>query len=84
MRIFKEWFENFRQSINGYNFYVDFEKVYSAEVCGGKISASSPFIIAQDTSGEHTSAFESELDDLLIRRGAIGQSEIDSLRKYYF
>lgn len=28
MRIFKEWFENFRQSINGYNFYVDFEKVY--------------------------------------------------------
>ena len=28
MRDFKEWFSNFRQSINGYNFYVDFEKVY--------------------------------------------------------
>lgn len=28
MRDFKEWFSNFRQSINGYDFYVDFEKVY--------------------------------------------------------
>lgn len=28
MRNFKEWFECFRQSINGYDFYVDFEKVY--------------------------------------------------------
>lgn len=28
MRNFKEWFEKFRQSINSYNFYVDFEKVY--------------------------------------------------------
>ncbi|MBE7067708.1 MAG: restriction endonuclease [Clostridiales bacterium] len=28
MRNFKEWFGCFRQSINGYKFYVDFEKVY--------------------------------------------------------
>ena len=28
MRDFKELFSNFRQSINGYDFYVDFEKVY--------------------------------------------------------
>ena len=27
-RDFKEWFSNFRQSINGYDFYVDFQKVY--------------------------------------------------------
>lgn len=28
MRNFKEWFGNFRKSINSYDFYVDFEKVY--------------------------------------------------------
>lgn len=28
MRNFNEWLDKMRPSINGYNYYVDFEKVY--------------------------------------------------------
>ena len=29
MRNFNEWLDKMRPSINGYNYYVDFEKVYA-------------------------------------------------------
>ena len=31
-RTFDEWLHTFRKSINGYDYYTDFEKVYEAEL----------------------------------------------------
>ncbi|MBE6540969.1 MAG: LamG domain-containing protein [Ruminococcaceae bacterium] len=64
--------------------FINFEEVAALDISDNiPLSSQNPFIIAQDTTGNHPSAFESELDDLLIRRGAISDDELESLRQYY-
>ncbi|WP_337527575.1 type II restriction endonuclease [Anaerotignum faecicola] len=52
-RIFDEWLHTFRKSINGYNYYIDFQKVYeNAEKLKIEINILNTLVGSQNIEGE--------------------------------